>query len=330
MAIEAADLMRWKAAWLFEQGEPCGAEANMAKFLASEASWPAANAALDTHGGFGFAEEYDIERKFRETRLYQVAPITNNLVPGVRRAARAGHAQVSTRSDLGRWYARVIVDPLSQVPVRRVRKAYEQVADQLRELIVTGEIRPAQKLPNEATLARDFGVSRATIREALRVLATQHLIRTSKGTAGGSFVTLPTVDHISDFLSANISLLGQTENVSLDEFLELRELLEVPAARLAARRRGSVISTSSWPPSRTSRCSWAPRSSSSTTATSTRPSSSRRATRCCRSRRSRSSPCCRRTSSARRSARRSTPASTRTTARSRPPSRPATRPPRAS
>jgi DNA-binding FadR family transcriptional regulator len=134
----------------------------------------------------------------------------------------------------------VIVDPVSQVPVRRVRKAYEQVADQLRELIVTGEIRPAQKLPNEATLAREFGVSRATIREALRVLTTQHLIRTTKGTAGGSFVTLPTVDHISDFLSANISLLSQTENVSLDEFLELRELLEVPAARLAARRRGSV------------------------------------------------------------------------------------------
>jgi acyl-CoA dehydrogenase len=80
MAIEAANLMRWKAAWLYDGGRPCGAEANMAKFLASEASWQAANAALDTHGGFGFATEYDIERKFRETRLYQVAPINNNLV----------------------------------------------------------------------------------------------------------------------------------------------------------------------------------------------------------------------------------------------------------
>jgi acyl-CoA dehydrogenase len=80
MAVDAADLMRWKAAWLYETGQPCGAEANMAKFLASEASWQAANAALDAHGGFGFAEEYDIERKFRETRLYQVAPINNNLV----------------------------------------------------------------------------------------------------------------------------------------------------------------------------------------------------------------------------------------------------------
>jgi acyl-CoA dehydrogenase len=80
MAARAADLMRWKAAWLYDSGAPCGAEANMAKFLASEASWQAANAALDAHGGFGFAEEYDIERKFRETRLYQVAPVNNNLV----------------------------------------------------------------------------------------------------------------------------------------------------------------------------------------------------------------------------------------------------------
>jgi acyl-CoA dehydrogenase len=80
MAIEAANLMRWKAAWLYESGEPAGAEANMAKFLASEASWQAANAALDTHGGFGFAAEYDIERKFRETRLYKTAPINNNLI----------------------------------------------------------------------------------------------------------------------------------------------------------------------------------------------------------------------------------------------------------
>jgi acyl-CoA dehydrogenase len=79
-AIEAADLVRYKAAWLFEQGLPCGAEANVAKLLASEASWQAANACLDTHGGYGFAAEYDVERKFRETRLYSVAPVSNNLV----------------------------------------------------------------------------------------------------------------------------------------------------------------------------------------------------------------------------------------------------------
>ena len=78
--LEAADLMRWKAADLYDSGEPCGVEANMAKLLASEASWAAGNAAVDTHGGFGFAVEYDIERKLRETRLYQVAPITNNMI----------------------------------------------------------------------------------------------------------------------------------------------------------------------------------------------------------------------------------------------------------
>ena len=80
MSIEAADLMRWKAISLYEAERECGAEANMAKFLASEASWQAANVCLDTHGGFGFAAEYDIERKFRETRLYMVAPVSNNLV----------------------------------------------------------------------------------------------------------------------------------------------------------------------------------------------------------------------------------------------------------
>ncbi len=80
MAIEAADLMRWKAAALFDGGQRCGAEANMAKYLAAEASWEAANACLDTHGGFGFAAEYDVGRKFRETRLYKVAPINQNLV----------------------------------------------------------------------------------------------------------------------------------------------------------------------------------------------------------------------------------------------------------
>ena len=78
--LQAADLMRYRAAELFDAAQPCAAEANMAKLLASEASWSAGNAALDTHGGFGFAVEYDIERKLRETRLYKVAPVSNNLV----------------------------------------------------------------------------------------------------------------------------------------------------------------------------------------------------------------------------------------------------------
>jgi acyl-CoA dehydrogenase len=79
-AVEAAALMRDRACKLYEAGEKCAAEANMAKLLASEASWQAANACLDIHGGLGFAEEYDVERKFRETRLYQTAPVSNNLV----------------------------------------------------------------------------------------------------------------------------------------------------------------------------------------------------------------------------------------------------------
>lgn len=78
--IEAANLMRFRACEMFDRGEKCGAEANMAKYLAAKASWEAANSCLQFHGGFGFANEYDIERKFRETRLYQVAPISTNLI----------------------------------------------------------------------------------------------------------------------------------------------------------------------------------------------------------------------------------------------------------
>jgi acyl-CoA dehydrogenase len=78
--LEAANLMRFRACALFDAGKPCGAEANMAKLLAAKASWEAANACLQTHGGFGFACEFDVERKFRETRLYQVAPISTNLI----------------------------------------------------------------------------------------------------------------------------------------------------------------------------------------------------------------------------------------------------------
>ncbi|KAA0685374.1 acyl-CoA dehydrogenase family protein [Azospirillum brasilense] len=78
--VEAANLMRFEACRLYDAGEPCGAQANMAKYLAAKASWEAANACLQFHGGFGFASEYDVERKFRETRLYQVAPVSTNLI----------------------------------------------------------------------------------------------------------------------------------------------------------------------------------------------------------------------------------------------------------
>jgi GntR family transcriptional regulator, transcriptional repressor for pyruvate dehydrogenase complex len=126
--------------------------------------------------------------------------------------------------------------PAAVLHVDRVRKAYEQVADQLRELIRDGELAQGERLPNETVLAAEFGVSRATVREALRLLAAQNLIRTAKGAGGGSYVMLPSVDHISDFLQASIKLLTEAQDVTLEELLEARALLEVPAARLAAAR----------------------------------------------------------------------------------------------
>ena len=128
-------------------------------------------------------------------------------------------------------------EPVPPLPLRRVRKSYEQVADQLRSLIVSGRLEQGGRLPTETQLARDLGVSRATVREALRLLAAQGLVRTAKGQTGGSYVTLPTVDHISESLSSNITLLADARDLTLDELIEVRELLEVPAARLAARRR---------------------------------------------------------------------------------------------
>lgn len=80
MRMRAADAIRWEACERFDSGEPCGAEANMAKWLAAEASWEAANMCLDTHGGFGFVDTYDVERKFRETRVYGVAPVSSNMI----------------------------------------------------------------------------------------------------------------------------------------------------------------------------------------------------------------------------------------------------------
>lgn len=127
--------------------------------------------------------------------------------------------------------------PARSVNVQPVCKAYEQVADQFRELIMAGELKQGERLPNEALLASQFGVSRATIREALRALTAQNLIRTVKGGGGGSYVTVPSVDHISEFVHVNLNLLSDSRSVSLDELLEARELLEVPAARLAAVRK---------------------------------------------------------------------------------------------
>jgi DNA-binding FadR family transcriptional regulator len=116
-------------------------------------------------------------------------------------------------------------------------KAYELIAERLRERVIVGDLQPGERLPNESALATDFGVSRATVREALRVLAAQNLIRTAKGAGGGSYVTLPSVDGVSAFVQSSITLLADADNVTLEELLEARELLEVPAARLAAQRR---------------------------------------------------------------------------------------------
>lgn len=122
------------------------------------------------------------------------------------------------------------------VPVQRVRKAYEQVYDQLRDLILSGQLPQGHRLPNESQLATRFGVSRATVREALRLLAAERLVRSAKGTGGGTFVTLPTLDHVEEFLQRNYELLSLTDDVTLPELLEARALLEVFAVRRVAER----------------------------------------------------------------------------------------------
>jgi len=111
------------------------------------------------------------------------------------------------------------------------------VAAALRARVVDGTLRPGARLPNEAALAQEFGVSRPTLREALRSLAAQDLIRTAKGAGGGSYVTLPSVEGVSSFLHSSIALLADAKDVTLEDLLVARELLEIPAARIAARRR---------------------------------------------------------------------------------------------
>src|SRR5262245_27315376 len=95
-------------------------------------------------------------------------------------------------------------------------KQYEQVAEQLRALVVGGELQPGSRLPNEEVLAREFGVSRATLREALRSLAAHDLIRTAKGAGGGSYVTLPSVERVSSFVHSSISLMADANEVSIE------------------------------------------------------------------------------------------------------------------
>jgi len=120
--------------------------------------------------------------------------------------------------------------------VQKVRPAYQQVADQLRDLVTRGELAPGDRLPPENELAAMFGVSRSTIREALRALTSRNLLVTVRGTAGGTFVARVDPRQISDYLETSLGLLSG-DSISVDEIIEARELLEVPAAGLAAARR---------------------------------------------------------------------------------------------
>jgi GntR family transcriptional regulator, transcriptional repressor for pyruvate dehydrogenase complex len=113
------------------------------------------------------------------------------------------------------------------------------LADALRVRILTRELLPGQKLPIEPELAEQYGVSRSTVREALRVLASQGLITTVRGVSGGSFVAHPTPQQMSDYLQASIGLFAYSEDLAVDSLLEARDMLEVPAAGLAALRRSA-------------------------------------------------------------------------------------------
>ena len=123
------------------------------------------------------------------------------------------------------------------LPVSRVQPAYQQVAEQLQELIMKGTLTVGERLPAEGELAVHFGVSRSTVREALRGLSSQRLVQTRRGVNGGTFVVEPSAEHVQTYLETTIGLLSGADVVSVDEILEARELFEVPAARLAALRR---------------------------------------------------------------------------------------------
>jgi GntR family transcriptional repressor for pyruvate dehydrogenase complex len=126
---------------------------------------------------------------------------------------------------------------VASLAVARIRPAYQQVADQLREQIVTGILRPGDRLPVEGELASVFGVSRSTVREALRALASQGFTYTKRGVAGGTFISRSDPDSIREAIETRIALLAGEDEMGFAELLEMRQLLEVPAARFAAVRR---------------------------------------------------------------------------------------------
>ena len=118
--------------------------------------------------------------------------------------------------------------------------AYQVLSDALRARIITGELKPGEKLPIEPELSVQYGVSRSTVREALRVLASQNLIITTRGVAGGSFVAYPHPEQVAGYLQASLRLLAQSDNVTIGQLAEARDMLEVPAAGLAAQRRSDA------------------------------------------------------------------------------------------
>lgn len=152
-------------------------------------------------------------------------PVQDSSRPSAGLSRGKGHAMPSEQ---------VIRDRVFEV--KKVRPAYQQVADQLRELILCGELAPGDRLPSEVELASDFGVSRSTVREALRALASRDLLLTLRGTAGGTFVARVQGSQVSDYLETSIGLMSG-DQLSVEDILEAREILEVPAAGLAARRR---------------------------------------------------------------------------------------------
>lgn len=117
------------------------------------------------------------------------------------------------------------------------RPAYQQLADEIRSQILSGSPVPGERLPGEAELCKRHGVSRSTVREAIRLLEAQQLVVTTRGTTGGSFVALPTAARIENELGTSLDLLVVHETLSVEEILEVRRLLEVPATELAATRR---------------------------------------------------------------------------------------------
>ena len=125
----------------------------------------------------------------------------------------------------------------ASLPVKPVRKAFEQVADQLRQHIVQGTLAPGDRLPSEADLSSHFAVSRGTVREALRTLSSEGLISTTRGGSGGSFAAVPQASHVVQSLTGTIALMAASNAVSVGELLEARQCLEVPAAGRAARLR---------------------------------------------------------------------------------------------